>query len=54
MALGAILYWGTDFDLSGIDMNTVGLIVLLAGMVAMVFSLRIAIINAQGQRDGGR
>jgi TRAP-type C4-dicarboxylate transport system permease small subunit len=53
MAVGAILYWATDFELSGIDMNTVGLIVLIAGMVALVFSLRIAITNAQSHRDGG-
>jgi hypothetical protein len=53
MAVGAILYWATDFELSGIDMNTVGLIVLLAGMVALVFSLRIAVQGAQSHRDGG-
>gem|GEM_PF-6759058 len=53
MAVGAILYWATDFELSGIDMNTVGLIVLLAGMVALVFSVRIAVQDAQSHRDGG-
>jgi len=50
MAIGAILYWATDFDLAGIDMNTVGLIVLLAGMVALVFSLRVAITDSQQER----
>ena len=53
MAVGAILYWATDFELSGIDMNTVGLIVLIAGMVALVFSVRIAVQDAQSHRNGG-
>jgi hypothetical protein len=50
MAVGAILYWATDFDLAGIDMDTVGLIVLIAGTVALAFSLRVAITDSQQER----
>ena len=47
ITVGAILYWATDFDLSGVDMNTVGLILLIAGVIALVLSLSIALYNSR-------
>jgi hypothetical protein len=53
IVVGAILYWATDFDLANIDMNTVGLILLIAGAALLMLSLGIALFNSQG-RSGGR
>jgi hypothetical protein len=39
IAVGAILYYAVDFDVSGVDINTVGVILMIAGAVALVLSL---------------
>jgi hypothetical protein len=53
IAVGAILYWATDFDLASIDMNTVGLILLIAGAIWLVLSLGLAVFNSQSRNRGG-
>lgn len=50
IVVGAILYWATDFELANVDMNTVGLILLIAGVAALVLSLAVALFNSE---DGG-
>ncbi len=45
IVVGAILYWATGFELASIDMNTVGLIVMIAGVVTLVFSIATAAVN---------
>lgn len=51
IVIGAILYWATDFDLASVDMNTVGLILLIAGAASLVISLGMAFLGRG--RDGG-
>lgn len=38
-ALGAILYWGVNADLSGVDLNAVGVILMVLGAIGFVFGL---------------
>jgi hypothetical protein len=52
IVIGAILYWATDFDLADVDMNTVGLILLIAGAVSLVLSLGMGLLG-RGRREGG-
>ena len=49
IVVGAILYWATDFDLASIDKNTVGLILLIAGIATLLLSLGIALFNSRGR-----
>ena len=39
VALGAILAWGVTADVSGVDVNTIGYILLIVGAVGIVLSL---------------
>lgn len=37
--LGAILTWAVEFDLAGVDINVVGVIVMLGGLAGLLFAL---------------
>jgi len=39
IAIGAILRYATSFDVSGVDIDTVGLILMIVGIVAFVIAL---------------
>ena len=39
IALGAILYWAIDVSTKGIDINTIGVILMAVGAVGFVLSL---------------
>ncbi len=39
IALGAILTWAVETSVSGLDINAVGVIVLIVGLVGLVLSL---------------
>jgi hypothetical protein len=39
IAVGAILRYAVDFDVKGVDINTIGLILMIAGAAALVLSL---------------
>jgi hypothetical protein len=39
IVLGAILYFAVEFDLAGININVVGIILMIGGLVGMVFGL---------------
>lgn len=54
IVVGAILYWATDFELANIDMNTVGLILLIAGAATLLISIVMALVNNQGRGGGGQ
>jgi hypothetical protein len=41
IALGAVLYFATNFDIAGLDINTVGVILMIAGAVGLLASLLI-------------
>jgi hypothetical protein len=39
VALGAILAFAVEFDVSGLDMNAIGYILMLAGAIGLVMTL---------------
>lgn len=39
IAAGAICYWALDFDLAGIDIEAVGIILMVIGGVGLLLSL---------------
>lgn len=45
IAVGAILRYATNFDISGIDMDTVGLILMIAGIAALLLTIGNAMMN---------
>jgi len=51
IAVGAILRYATNFDVQDVDMDTVGLILIIAGAVGLVLSfLQDAIWADRGSR----
>jgi hypothetical protein len=39
IAVGAILYWAVDAEVSGLEINTVGLILMICGALGLLISL---------------
>jgi Domain of unknown function (DUF6458) len=39
IAAGAILYWAVDAEVSGLEINTVGLILMICGGLGLLISL---------------
>jgi hypothetical protein len=37
-ALGAILYWAVDYSVSGVDLKTIGVILMVAGLAGLLLS----------------
>jgi len=55
IAVGAVLRYATDFNISGVDMDTVGLILMIAGVAILILSAINASINRKDRRElGGR
>lgn len=50
-ALGAILRYAVNDDLQGIDLQTVGLILMIAGVVGLAISLFVEFSNRRTYRD---
>ena len=53
IAIGAILRYATNITVSGVDMDTVGLILMIAGAVTLVLSFAVALMNRDGRNAGG-
>jgi len=53
IAVGAILRYATNFDVSGLDIDTVGLILMIAGAALLVISFAVMIFNSEERRRGG-
>ena len=51
LAAGAILYFAVDVDVSGIELATVGIILMACGALGLVIAL---VLNAQAARRGPR
>ncbi len=47
IVVGAILMWATDFDMNFVEDTTLGLILLLAGILTIILSL---VLSAQRSR----
>jgi hypothetical protein len=50
IAVGAILKWAVTDDISGVQLSTIGLILLIVGIVGLLISL-LFMGNAFGRRD---
>lgn len=53
IAVGAILRYATNFHVQGVDVDTVGLILMLAGIAGLVIGLIQYFVstNRRGRRD---
>jgi Domain of unknown function (DUF6458) len=51
IAVGAILYFAVNADISGLEISTVGIILMIVGVVGLVISL--VFLNS-ARRDAGR
>ncbi len=49
-ALGAVLYWGVTVEGEGFNLNTIGVILMVAGAIGLVLTL---IMSAGDRGDGG-
>lgn len=52
LALGAILAWAVEFETSGFDINTIGVILMLVGLIGLIVSFLFW--NSPGVGFGGR
>jgi hypothetical protein len=54
VALGAILYWAVSVEAEGFSINTIGLILMIVGVVGLVLTLIMtADANQAERRDDG-
>jgi hypothetical protein len=54
VAVGAILTWAVSAEVSGVDINAVGVILMIVGIVGFVVSLAFwSSWGGFGARDGG-
>ncbi|MGB0121014.1 MAG: DUF6458 family protein [Solirubrobacterales bacterium] len=53
IAVGAILKYATDFNVSGVDMDVVGLILMITGVVILMLSFVVAIMNRKDRKELG-
>ncbi|HXV69908.1 MAG TPA: DUF6458 family protein [Acidimicrobiia bacterium] len=54
IALGAILYWAVSVEAEGFSINTIGLILMIVGVVGLVLTLIMtADANQAERRDNG-
>jgi hypothetical protein len=50
IALGAILYFAVNVDISGLEVSTIGLILMIVGILGLVISLFL--MTAASRRPG--
>lgn len=50
IAVGAILRYATNFDIQGVDMDVVGLILMITGAAILVLSFVVALVNRKDRR----
>lgn len=51
LAVGAILAFAVDFEASGVDINTVGVILMVVGAIGALFSMLFWSSMGLGRRD---
>lgn len=51
IALGAILYWAVSIEGEGFDVNMIGLILLIVGIIGLVLTL---IMTASAEENTGK
>jgi uncharacterized protein DUF6458 len=50
IAVGAILRYAVDFEVTGVEIHTVGLILMIVGIIGLVISLAVTFMG-DGRRD---
>jgi hypothetical protein len=53
IALGAILYWAVSVEAEGFSINTIGLILLIVGVVGLVLTMIMTASTNDAERDRG-
>ncbi len=53
IALGAILRYAMNVTVASVDLDTVGLILMIAGAVLLVISLAVMVFQSEDRRRGG-
>lgn len=53
IALGAILYWAVSVEAEGFSINTIGLILLIVGVIGLVLTLIMTASEQESRKDGG-
>ena len=51
IALGAILRYAVNAEISGLEISTIGLILMIAGVIGLVISLLYMTMWSRGRRD---
>ena len=54
IALGAILYFAVNADISGLEISTVGLILMIVGILGLIISLYLTSQATRRARPGDR
>jgi hypothetical protein len=49
LAAGAILRYAVDFQITGVEIHTVGLILMIVGILGLVISLAVMFLGQQDQ-----
>ncbi|HEX6299465.1 MAG TPA: hypothetical protein VF148_03270 [Acidimicrobiia bacterium] len=53
VALGAILYWAVSVEAEGFSINTIGLILMIVGVVGLVLTLMLTASVEKTERESG-
>lgn len=53
VALGAILYWAVSVEAEGFSINTIGLILMIVGVVGLVLTLMMTASVERTDRESG-
>jgi hypothetical protein len=51
IAVGAILYWAVNANVSGLEISTIGLILMIVGVIGLVISLFFLSSLRRGSAD---
>ena len=51
IAVGAILYFAVDADISGLEIKTIGLILMIVGVIGLVISLFLLAPRRRGTTE---
>jgi hypothetical protein len=52
IVLGAILYFAVEFDLAGLDINVIGVILMLGGLIGLIVGL-VLMSQTRGRATNG-
>jgi len=53
VALGAILYWAVTVEGEGFDISTIGLILMIVGVVGLILTLLMTASAERTERESG-